>query len=383
MRLLHLGDLHIGKIVNKINLLEDQYYALGKVIDRFTQDDIDGLLIAGDLYDTSCPSSEAVACVDWFISELSACNKPIFIISGNHDSPERISYASKLLAKQNVFVSPTYKGEIEHVVVEDEYGPLNVWLFPFVKPMHVRQYFPEVESGNYSQAFRVLIDSCNIDPSQRNIALVHQFIVGGADVPETSDSEMAQVGGLDNIDVSLFCDFDYVAMGHIHKSQAMGRKSCRYSGSLLKYSFSEANYIKEFPVVDIKEKGKDIEIEFFSFDPLRDMREIRGPIAEILSESVDGQNLDDYMHITLTDDYADYDDIHKLRLRYPNTMIIDFDNQSTRYEGKDIEFADITTKKSPLEYFGEFYQLTTGLELQEDQRELMSEIIDSVLGEDK
>ncbi len=383
MRLLHLGDLHIGKLVNKVNLLEDQYYALDKVIERFSKDDIDGLLIAGDLYDTTYPSSEAVACVDWFLSELSNYNKPIFIISGNHDSSERIAYASKLLAKQNVFISPTYRGEIEHVVIEDEFGPVNVWLFPFVKPMHVRPFFPETEINDYSDAFRSLVRSCNINTDERNIALVHQFIVGGNSKPETSDSEISQVGGLDSVDASIFDPFDYVAMGHIHKSQAMSRKTCRYSGSLLKYSFSEANYTKEFPIVDLKGKDDDITIDFFTFKPLRDMREIKGTLSEILSRDVSHENVNDYMHITLTDDYAGFEENQKIRVKYPNTMLIDFDNYASRTEGMDISFADVTTNKSPLEYFDEFFEEIVGHELEEDQRELMIDIINSVLEEDE
>ncbi len=383
MRLLHLGDLHIGKIVNKVNLLEDQHHALQKVIERFSEDDIDGLMIAGDLYDTSSPSSEAVACVDWFISELSETKKPIFIISGNHDSSERISYASKILAKQNVFISPTYRGTIEHAVVEDEFGPINVWLFPFVKPRHVRQYFPEVESGNYSQAFRVLVDSCDIDPNQRNIALIHQFVVQGADKPETSESEITQVGGLDNVDASIFDPFDYVAMGHIHKSQAMGRSSCRYSGSLLKYSFSEANYTKQFPIIDIKDKGTDVDIEFFTFEPLRDMREIKGSLSEIMAPDFDDKDLNDYVHVTLTDDQVEFDDIHKIRNKYPNTMLIDFDNRMTRANGVSLDIPEVTANKTPMEYFDEFYQYMTGTELQEEQIDLMDDVIKTVLGEDR
>ena len=382
MRLLHLGDLHIGKKVNKINLLEDQYFALGKVIERFGKDDIDGLMIAGDLYDTSYPSSETVACVDWFLSELSAFNKPIFIISGNHDSPERISYASKLLAKQNVYISPTFKGEIEHVEIEDKFGPLNVWLFPFVKPMHVRPYFEDAEINDYSDAFRVLVDSCDIDPNQRNIAVVHQFIVGGGKEPETSESEVKQVGGLDNVDASIFDVFDYVAMGHIHKSQAMGRSTCRYSGSLLKYSFSETNYIKEFPIVDIREKSDDVALDFFSFKPLRDMREVKGSLAEVLSEEVDEKMRADYMHITLTDDHAEFQEMQKLYIKYPNTMLIDFDNHATQTAGVDMGFADVSTKKTPLEYFEEFYELIEGHGLDDEERALMIEVINSVGGEE-
>ncbi len=383
MKLLHLGDLHIGKKLNNHKLIEDQKYALREVIEFFSHDDIDGLMIAGDLYDVANPSSEAISVVDWFLTELSTFHKPIFIISGNHDSSERTSYASSLLAKQQIYISPTFSGSVEHVTLTDEYGPITFWLFPFVKPINIAGFFPDAQINSYSDAFRLLVDSCDIDPAQRNVALIHQFVVSGMKQPEISDSEILSVGGLDGVESSIFDVFDYVAMGHIHKSQAMGRETCRYSGSLLKYSLSEVNYVKRFPVVDIKDKSQDIEIDYFSFKPLRDLRAVKGSLDEILSSDESEEQRNDYIHVTLTDDFLNDEAIFKLRSYYPHIMSYELDNYLSQNVNNNLTFADVTVKKDPLEHFKDFYSVIKGKPLNENQEQYMIDIINSVLNEDE
>lgn len=379
MRILHTSDLHIGKKVNNYDLLEDQQYVLQQIVDRFGEDDIDALVIAGDLYDTKGPSSDVVGCVDWFLTSLSQTNKPVFIVAGNHDSPERVAYGSSLLARQNIYVSPVFDGEIKPIVLNDEFGPVNFWLIPFVRPQHVRAVWPEDKINNYTDALNSIVSRMNIDTTQRNVVLVHQFVVCGSTSPETSESETISLGSLDNVNASIFDDFDYVAMGHIHRPQQMGRPTCRYSGSILKYSFSEARDTKSCCVVDLSDKNTEVEVDKFVLNPLHDMREIKGDIDTLLSQDViDDQNCEDYLHITLTDDEVEPDKQARLRHVYPRIMAVDYDNSFTYAQGIQGEYADIDSDKTVLEHFKDFFLKQVGSELNCEQEKIVVDTLREV-----
>lgn len=379
MRILHTSDVHIGKKVNNFDLLEDQKYVLSQIIDRFKCEDIDALLISGDLYDSSRPSADAVGCVDWFLSELAGAKKPVLIVAGNHDSPERVAYASNLLANEKIYVSPVYDKKVGKIELEDEAGPVDFWLIPFVKPAHVRDFYPDKKISTYTDALECVVEDLDFDSSHRNVALVHQFVVSGVKNPETSESESVTLGALECVDTSVFDKFDYVALGHIHKPQAMGRPSCRYSGSILKYSFSEAKFNKSACIVDLDEDG-EVAVELFALNPLHDMREIKGKIKDLIKdEFVENQVTDDYLHITLTDDMASQQDIATLRRLYPNIMALDYDNARTQAQGLENNYANIDSDKTALDHFKDFYEMQVGSSLNEEQVLLVANELKRVL----
>lgn len=364
MRLLHLADLHIGKQVNEFPLLEDQTLMLEAVIGIIEQKNVDAVIIAGDVYDRSAPSADAVACFDRFLSSVASTNAACFIIPGNHDSAERIAYASGLLEKNRVHIAPVYDGSITCRTLEDEHGDVTFWLLPFLRPAHVRPFFPDDDIPDYTAAMRRVIDACDIDPARRNVAIAHQFVTCGAAEPDRSDSELS-LGGIDNVDVSVFDAFDYVALGHIHRPQRIGRDTIRYSGSLLKYSASEIRYPKSAPLVTLGAKG-DIDIELVSLVPVRDMREIKGPLEELVSDetiaALDEGERNDYVHVVLTDEFAPIDALSALRAVYPNVMSISFDNARTAAAEKAFGSSTLEDAEEldPMELFERFYREQNG-----------------------
>ncbi len=276
MKFAHLGDLHIGKRVNDFLMLKDQEYVFEQIIDIIKNEGVDNVCIAGDVYDKQVPSLEAVALFDDFLTKLSTLDVGIYIISGNHDSVERLSFAGKLLEKSNVYLAGIYNGEVEKKVVSDNFGDINIYMLPFVKPIHVKKYFPEIEISDYNQAVKMVIENTEIDTSKRNILIAHQFVTGAS----VCDSEELSIGGLENIDASIFDDFDYVALGHIHGAQKVSRETLRYSGTPLKYSFSEINHKKSMTIFEMKEKG-NVDIKLVDLKPLHNMRKIEGTYEEI------------------------------------------------------------------------------------------------------
>ncbi|MEG0503609.1 MAG: exonuclease SbcCD subunit D, partial [Raoultibacter sp.] len=302
MKILHLADLHIGKQVNGFPLIEDQRFALEAVLAAARDHSVDALLLAGDLYDKSSPSAEAVCLLDWFFTEVATAGLPCYAIPGNHDSAERVAYVSGLLTRQGIHLAPIFDGRVTHHSLEDEHGPVTFWLLPFMKPAHVRAFFPDADIGqDYTAALRTVLADCPLETSQRNVLIAHQFVTSGTAEPERSDSELS-VGGLDNVDASVFADFDYVALGHIHRPQRIGRDEVRYAGSLLKYSFSEIKYPKSATLVELGPKGT-ISITLLPLEPLHDMREIKGPLASLLADDVvTASKSDDYLHVVLTDE---------------------------------------------------------------------------------
>ncbi len=373
MRFLHLADLHIGKRLNEFNLIEDQRYILDQIVQIALEQEADGVLIAGDVYDRSQPSTEAVELLDDFLTRLSSHNLAVFMISGNHDSPERLSFGSRILEKNRLFVAKGLNGKLNKITVEDEYGPLHVYLLPFIRPAHVRPHV-EAKIDSYDEAVAAVLSTRELETNQRNILLAHQFVVSGDKQPELSDSEVMPVGGLDAVDASLFGAFDYVALGHLHRPQQIGSERIRYSGSPLKYSFSEARQPKSVTIIQLGAKG-DLEIEQHSLKPKRDLREIKGPIAELLRlGQEDKEGAQDYLHITLTDEEEVYDALGQLRPIFPNLMALDFENVRTGTAQAQIAAADELERKSPLELFASFYEMQHEQELSPEEIDVLEEI---------
>ncbi len=373
MKLIHLSDLHIGKRVNEFSMIEDQKYILKVILNIIDDEKPDGVLIAGDVYDKSVPSAEAVQLLDDFLCRLAKRKLPTYIISGNHDSAERLSFGGRLMDMSGIHLSPVYNGKVEPFTLTDEYGKVNIYMLPFIKPVNVRRFFPDSEIESYTDAIKVAVDSMNVDEKERNIIVTHQFVTGAS----RSESEEISVGGSDNVDASVFDAFDYVALGHIHGPQKIGRESVRYCGTPLKYSFSEANHKKSVTVVEMGEKSK-IEIRTVPLVPKHDLREIKGKYEEILlKENYEGTNTEDYIHITLTDEEDIPDVMNRLRVIYPNIMKLDYDNKRTR-SNQAAGKAEGVEKKSPLELFSEFYYDRNGQTMSEEQTAFMQNLIEEI-----
>lgn len=373
MRFIHLSDLHLGKRVYDFNLLEDQEYILKEILKVIDSEKPDAVIIAGDIYDRSVPSTEAVELLDEFLFQLSGRDLQVLLISGNHDSPERLAFASRLIAPTGIHLSPVYSGVIEPIVLTDEFGPVNVYLLPFVKPAHVRRFFPGEKIESYNDALRIAVQALNIDWSKRNVLVTHQFITGAT----RSDSEEISVGGTDNIDASVFEGFDYVALGHIHGPQNIGSERIRYCGTPLKYSFSEAKHEKSVTVIDMGEKDS-LSVRTVPLHPLRDLREIEGTYEELTYRpNYEGTNINDYMHITLTDEEDIPDAIGKLRLIYPYLMSLDYNNSRTRSAGELSDLEDLE-HKSPLTLFEDFYEQQNGRPMSDEQKAFAKEIMENI-----
>ena len=374
MKFLHLSDLHLGKRVHGFSMLEDQAYILQQIIDCVRSEQPDGVLICGDVYDKAVPSAEAVALCDTFFSNLAQLKVPVYVISGNHDSPERLAFGSRLMDGSGVHFSPVYDGQVQPFVCTDAWGEVGIYMLPFVKPAHVRRYFPDREIESYTDALSVAIAAMQVDTKRRNVLLTHQFVTGAA----TSDSEELSVGGTDNVDGSVFAPFDYVALGHIHRPQNMGSPRLRYCGSPLKYSFSEAGNQKSITVAELGAKG-DLQLRTVPLRPRRDLTQLRGSYMELTARDyyAGGDFQENYLHITLTDEQDVPDAIGRLRSIYPYLMLLDYDNARTRALGQVIAGAP-TAKQSPYEVFAEFYARQNGTELTEEQAAFLRSQMESV-----
>ena len=380
MRFLHLSDLHIGKQVNNFSLLDDQRHVLRQVIDICKKREVDAVVIAGDVYDRGVPSSEATQVLDDLLTSLVALRIPCLIISGNHDSPERLGFGGRIMRDKGINLSCLFSGMLDRVVLHDDVGPVNFYLMPFMHPAQARTFFPDDKIASYDDMARRLIATVDVDPSERNVLVAHQFVTAGSTLPERSDSESPSIGGLDNVDASAFDTFDYVALGHIHGPQRIGRDTIRYAGSPLKYSFSEVHQRKGACLVTMGDKG-DVSFEMLPLAPRHDMRAISGPFDELISsEVVSSADNEDYLFATLTDEEDVVDAITKLRRVYPNIMGIAYDNTRSRTSNSDIYLTDLPTT-SPIELFEEFYLKQTGRELSEDRCDLAREALEQTEGE--
>lgn len=375
MKFIHLSDLHLGIRFKERSMLEDQRYILNEILNVIDTEKPEGVIIAGDVYDKSVPSAEAVDLFDKFLSNLAERRLQVFVISGNHDSPERIAFGSRIMGAQGIHLSPVYSGTVDPVCLTDSFGAVNVYLLPFIKPADVRRFFPEEQIGSYTDALNCAVQSMQIDPAARNIIITHQFVTGAA----RSDSEDSfSVGGTDNVDAAVFEAFDYVALGHLHTPQNCGSPKIRYCGTPLKYSFAEAKNQKSVTVVELGKKG-DLSVRTIPLKPLRDMVEIKGKYDDLMQKSFYENTTyqTDYVHIILTDEDDVPEGNAKLRVVYQNLLALDYDNTRTRSVSR-IEGAVGVESKSPLQLFAELYELQNNRPMSEEQTEFVKTLIEKV-----
>ena len=371
MKFIHLSDLHLGKRVNEYSMIEDQKYILHQITQIVAAEKPDAVLIAGDVYDKTVPSAEAVELLDDFLVGLSKLSR-VFVISGNHDSPERIAFGGRLMEHSGIYLSPVYDGQAKKVTLTDSYGEVDIWLLPFLKPAHVRRFFPEEECNSYTDAVRTAVKHMEQDRDRRSVLVTHQFVTGS----RRSDSEDVSVGGTDNVDAGVFEDFDYVALGHIHSPQNCGSEKIRYCGTPLKYSFSEAGDEKSVTVAELGEKSS-LSVRTVPLRPLRDMVELRGSYDELTAHSFyQGTSWqEDYTHLTLTDEEDVPEALGRLRAVYHNLMRLDYDNTRTRANAVIEADAD-AERKSPMELFAELYELQNNRPMSADQDEYMRKLME-------
>ena len=373
MKFIHLSDLHLGKRVNEISMTDDQSYILTQIIDIINAEHPDAVVIAGDVYDKSVPPAEAVTLFDGFLCRLAERKLPVLIISGNHDSPERLAFGGRLMEGAGIHLSPVYDGKVEPVTLSDSHGDVHFWLLPFVKPAHVKRYFPDAGIESYTDALRTAVENMGVDFTGRNVLVTHQFVTGAV----TCESEEISVGGSDNVDISVFDGFDYVALGHLHGPQNIGSNRVRYCGTPLKYSFSEAGHHKSVTVVELGEKGS-LHLQTIPLNPRHDLREIRGTFAELTDKSFyQGTAVEDYLDIILTDEEDVPEAVGQLRVIYPNLMKLSYDNTRTR-TNRVIDAAEDVKRKPPLELFEELYEIQNNQPMSEVQRAFARELIESI-----
>lgn len=379
MRFFHLSDLHIGKQLHHYNLREDQEHILGEVISCAEKFHPDAVVIAGDIYDKSVPSGEAVTVFDDFLTRLSGIEPaiPILIISGNHDSAQRLDYASRLLGSHQIYIAgkaPETEGEhLRRITLQDEYGDVHFWLLPFLKPGYVRNLCGGELPASYTAAVRTVLEREQIDPAERNVLVSHQFYTGkdistGEDIiPGTCESEMLSVGGIDNVDISVLKDFDYAALGHLHGAQTVGAEHIRYCGTLLKYSVSESGQEKSLYMVELGDKGAPVRVERLPLHPLRNVRKLRGKLTEIIDAAEPGQR-DDYVSVTLTDEIDPYKPKERLEKVYGNILEVRMDNERTRQKlasgEEEIRIED------PAQMFSDFFREMQGREMSDEEKKI-------------
>ena len=370
MKFLHLGDLHLGKSLGDFDLKEDQQYILNQILDIIEKEAVDAVLIAGDVYDKSIPSEAAVNLLNDFLNQLVQKNVRTFIISGNHDSDDRLNFGSRLFASNRIYISAVYDGTMYKQVLTDQEGEVAVYLLPFVKASQVRHYFPDAEIASYDDAVRAILAHEEIDPGRRNIIVAHQFVSGRSEDPVLGGSESAgtqSVGLVEKIGYDCFNAFDYAALGHIHSPQSVGR--VRYAGSPLKYSLSEVNNEKTVPVITVGKKDEKIRIELVPLKPKRDMRHIKGTLKELL----DKHNIkkpEDFIYVTLTDEGIIDNPMGIFQQVYPNTVKIDFDNAHTRGFAQ-VDISHVADQKSFPELIREFYQMMYECEISDEEMAIM------------
>lgn len=378
MKILHLADLHLGKRVNEMSMIEDQKYILDQIITLIKEESVGIVLLCGDIYDKSIPTIEAIHLLDEFLDQLSKMAIKVLMISGNHDSIDRLSFGKSLFTRSNLYIASQFENEIEKITVKENGITVNFYMLPFVKSAYISHIF-QLQTDSYEECFRYLIEHTKIDEEETNILLSHQFVTANKKNPELSDSETSSLGGIDNIDFHIFDPFDYIALGHIHKPQAMGREMVRYAGSILKYSFSEIHMDKKATILTIDAK-KEISLSFHPLKPLRDMREIECSLEELLKKQCEIGNQEDYMHVILTDEEQILDAIGKVRTIYPNVMQISFKN---RRHMKQLESAQIKedqiSDQSPAELFEQFYKMQNHIDLDEKRLQLVLSVFEEVI----
>ena len=371
MKFLHLGDLHLGKTLFEFDLNEDQRYILDQILCIAEKESVDGVLIAGDVYDKSVPSEAATKLLDYFLNELTKREIKVFMVSGNHDSDERLNYGSTLFASNQIFISAVFDGTLHRQSFADGDTKIDIYMLPFVKASQVRHYFPDEKIESYDDAVRTIIRNTDINKSNKNILVAHQFVSGKGEDPALAGSESVgtlSVGLVEKIGYDCFDDFDYVALGHIHSPQKVGREEIRYAGSPLKYSLSEANNEKSASLITVSAEER-VKIELVPLKPLRNVRHIKGTLKELL----DKKNVkapEDFIYATLTDEDIINDAMGIFQQIYPNTVRIDYDNTHTR-EIEQVDISKIAENKSFPELIGDFYRLMYGCEITEEEMDVM------------
>ena len=362
MKFFHLSDLHLGRRMYEFSLIDDQKFILEEILCLAEQERPDAVLIAGDIYDRAVPSAEAVELFDGFLCALAKRHIPVLCISGNHDSPERIAFGANLMTPSGVYLSPVYNGTVDPVALSDAFGDVRFYLLPFIKPANVRRFYPDAVIESYTDALRCAVEHMDVDTSVRNVLITHQFVTGGV----RSDSEDITVGGTDNVDAAVFDAFDYVALGHLHGAQKIGRETLRYSGTPLKYSFSERNQEKSVTVVELGAKG-NVSVSALPLTPRRDMREIQGTYAELtLRDNYAGTDTGDYIHAVLTDENDVPNALARLRSIYPNLMKLDYDNLRTRTSAV-IAAEERHRTMTDTELFADLFEKQNGQKLSPEQ----------------
>lgn len=374
MKFLHLADLHLGKRIYERSLVDDQRFLLEQILTLAAERQADAVLIAGDVYDRSVPPPEAVGLLDEFLTGLERRGIPCLMIPGNHDSDARLAFGARLLGGAGVHLAPVFDGTVHTVTLTDAYGPVQFVLLPFLRPAQVRRFFPETPPGDYEAAVRAVLGAMERPEGMRRVLLAHQFVTAAGQSPERCDSEFASVGTLDHVDVSALDGFDYVALGHIHGPQRVGRETVRYAGSPMKFSFSEARHHKSAPLVTLG-AGGDVQVELLPLKPLHDLREIRGKLNDLLApEAWAGTETGDYMHVTLTDE-AVLDAMQKVRAVYPNTLRLDFDNALTARTDTPV-YAQETARRDPFALFAEFYEMRNGEPMEPEMEPIVRELLE-------
>ena len=362
MKILHLSDLHLGKRLGEISLIPDQQYMLNELIQIARS--VDTVIIAGDIYDKSAPPADAMGLFDMFITHLAQMDKNVLVISGNHDSPGRIAFGRDLFNSAGVYICPVYDGTVQAVTLNDEYGEIDFYMLPFIKPAHVRRAFPQCEPDSYNEAVKLAVEKIGADYSRRCVMIAHQFITGAG----TGGSEQINVGGLDNVDAGIFSGFDYVALGHIHKKQNIA-PNCRYCGTMLKYSLAEADDVKTASIITIEQKGH-VSIDQIPLKPLHDLRRIKGSFESIISRTPENQQ--DYIHILLTDENYVPEAINRLRRLYPNIVHLEYSNT---YQSKlELMLCENTQQLDPLDLFYNFYFMQNGSYMNSQQQQYIKDL---------
>ena len=371
LKFFHISDLHIGKRLNEIPLIDDQQYILGRILGLVDSEKPDAVLICGDVYDKPVPPAEAVRVFDDFLTALSDRSVAAIVISGNHDSPERIAFGARLLSRSGVYVSPVYDGGLAYVDLPDDFGEVRFWLMPFLKPVNVRRFYPDAPITDYSSAVREVIAQANVDFSKRNVLLCHQNVTNTT----STHADEISIGGLDNVDFDIFDGFDYVALGHIHTVASVGRAEVRFCGAPLEYSFNECGRELTVTCVELKEKG-DARIKLLPLEPLHRLRRLKGSFEQVTAPDFEPcVPRDDYVHITLTDEEDIVDAVGRLRTVYPNLMQLEYDNRRTR-ASQSVADGCSDEDKSPLDLFGEFYFKQNNAEMSAQQLDLVRQLLE-------
>lgn len=377
MIFLHTSDLHIGKRLHEVSLLPEQRFILSEICRIAEENHCDAVVVSGDIYDKSTPSAEAVSLFDWFVTELYRRGIALIADYGNHDSADRVAYASSLLDKNGIYLSPRFDGTVAKAVLRDSYGEVTFHLLPFLKPVTVSAAYDGTEFSSYDDAVGYVVSRCVadcVDGSARNVMVCHQYVTGG----ERSESEEVPVGGLDNISAGIFDGFDYCALGHLHKPQRIGRDTMRYSGSPLKYSLDEYNNEKSVVLVTMEEKG-NCGVRPIPLQPLHDVRRIKGTYEELtLRQNYRGTRTDDFLHVILTDEDYVPDALFKLRTIYPNILKLEYANVRTSYHADltDLSGVSENIQLTPMEMFAELYRIQNNAPLGETGTTIAEELFD-------